>query len=164
VSTPHDRWFRARTEVRAVIARLVQEAGAQMTARPVIRSEPDGPGTPEPEPLAGITAAVAAERAARQCCLESVRYAREDGLGWEQVGAALGFTGQGAGSRAYAYACPGGSWGDWLSWTCPACRAIVRDHGPEAGSPADAEQGHADGCARLAATIAARDARWEDEG
>jgi hypothetical protein len=150
-----DRGFRARSEARAAITRLVRDEGAEMVARPLNRREPDGRTTQEPEPLAGIAAAVALERAVRQSCTESVRYAREDGLRWERIGAALGFAGRGAADDAYAYVCPGARHDDWFSWICPSCRKLIRDRGPEAGHPADGEQGHAEGCARFAELVRA---------
>lgn len=38
-------------------------------------------------------------------------------------------------------------------WDCPACGQTVADHGP-ASSPARSQQGHADGCERLAGDVA----------
>ena len=50
-----------------------------------------------------------------------------------------------------------------FAWTCPACHGTVIDRGPEAGRPQDCEEGHADGCPRLAAAITAWDASWNTE-
>jgi hypothetical protein len=51
-----------------------------------------------------------------------------------------------------------------FAWVCPACRDTVIDRGPQAGHPADREDGHADGCPRLATAIAAWSASWDDDG
>lgn len=159
-----DPAYAVRHETGNAVRRLVRAAGGQFTERPLIRSEPDGRQVEEPEPLAGITGAVAVEREARRLCLESVRYAREDGLAWAQIGEALGFGPQygGDSAAAYRYAVPGHAAADYFVWTCPACRKLIRDYGPETG-PHEAEQGHADGCARFAATVAEWDRQWGDE-
>lgn len=168
-----DGTYRIRRETGNAIHRLVRAAGGQFTDRPLVRSEPDGGKVSEPEPLAGITAAVAVEREARRLCLESVRYAREDGLAWREMGAALGFrvtavdpddhgAGESLARLAYEYAVPGHVAADYFVWTCPACRKLIRDYGPELG-PHEAEQGHAGGCARFAATVAEWEGQWGDE-
>jgi hypothetical protein len=160
-----DDAYRVRHETGNAIHRLVRAAGGEFTDRPLLRSDPDGRKVPEPEPLAGITAAVAVEREARRLALESVRYAREDGLSWAQIAVALGFGAKtwadDPAVRAYRYAVPGHTAADWMTWTCPSCRKLIRDYGPEF-SPHEAEQGHAEGCERFAAAIRARDAQWED--
>jgi hypothetical protein len=45
-------------------------------------------------------------------------------------------------------------------YTCPACAQAISGRGPYESHPEDNEQGHADGCARLAADAAA----WQAEG
>ena len=165
--------FDTRAAVRRAILELVQRAGGQTVTRPLIRSEPHGSTTREPEPLAGITAAVALEREARQRCLESIRYAREDGLSWRDIGDALGIrttavdpddhgAGESVARFAYKYASPGHDHGDYFVWTCPSCAGLIRDYGPEFG-PHEAEQGHAEGCERFAAAVAQWEEQWADE-
>ena len=149
-----DHEFLVRTEARNAIARIVKDAGGEMTDRPVMRSRPDAT-TREPEPLAGIKAAVALERAARRACLEHIRSAREDGKSWAQIADALGLaadpgTGMTRAARAYEYAAPSP---DWFTWTC-GCGQLVRDYGPELG-PDEGEKGHAEGCGRFASAVAA---------
>ena len=53
-------------------------------------------------------------------------------------------------------------YGRSFMWTCPACRGTVRDRGLCNG-PADDEQGHADGCSRLAGTIGDWEAEWDEK-
>jgi hypothetical protein len=50
-----------------------------------------------------------------------------------------------------------------FAWVYSACRSTVTDRGPQAGHPADTEEGHAGDCQRLAAEMAAWNASWEDE-
>jgi len=160
---------RVRAEARTAIHLLVKASGGEMTDRPLIRSEPHGRMIREPEPRAGIRAAMAFEREHHRRCLEYVRYAREDGLGWHAIGEIMGFADHpqpgmtSAAEHAFRYAVPGHAAVDWFTWTCPSCGKLVRDYGPEQ-APQDAEQGHAEGCQRFAATIRAWDAQWGDEG
>jgi hypothetical protein len=165
--------YAVRHEAGNAIRRLVRTTGGRFTERPLIRSDPDGRKVEEPEPLTGITAAVAVEREVRRLCLESVRYAREDGLTWAQIGEALGFrvtavdpddhgTDESLARLAYEYAVPGHAAAGWFTWTCPSCRQLVRDYGPELG-PREAEDGHAEDCGRFAATVRAWDAQWDEE-
>jgi hypothetical protein len=159
-----DPGYRARIETGNAIRRLVLAAGAAFVTRPLVRSDPGGSSASVPEPLAGITAAAAVEREARRQCLESVRYAREDGLAWQQAGEALGYRDGEDGTaaeRAWRYAVPSHDRGDWFTWRCPSCGSLVRDHGPGL-DPHSAEEGHADGCARFAGTVRAHEARGED--
>lgn len=162
-----DPAYRVRHETGNAVRRLVTAAGGQFTERPLIRSDPGGRKVTEPEPLAGITAAVAVEREARRLCLESVRYAREDGLSWHAIGEALGFVDHSrlgmipVAERAFQRVVPGHAAADYFVWTCPSCRKLIRDYEPELG-PHEAEAGHADGCARFAATVAEWDRQWDD--
>ncbi len=50
-----------------------------------------------------------------------------------------------------------------FAWTCPACRGFVLDRGPFGDHPVDGEPGHAEGCERLAAAVAAYEAEWAGE-
>jgi hypothetical protein len=154
----------ARQIIRSAIGVLCRQAGAQFAARPVIRSEPDGPTTPEPEPIAAITAARDLEHAAASAVRDHVRNAREDGCTWGRVGDVIGYRpslrGPSAAEQAFAAFASDLGNGPAFAWTCPVCLGIVTDRGPET-SPADAERGHADGCTRLAETVRAWDASWE---
>jgi hypothetical protein len=154
----------AAEAARAAVGRAVRE---------VIRETEGGHITdPLAAPLANIRAARRVELAARGRAREHIRAARETGRTWHEIGAALDLgaeaadRGRSAGEAAYDFAA-----GEplrqldrrWFGWTCPACQGRILDRGPEAGHPVDAEEGHADGCERLAATVAAHDAEWADE-
>jgi hypothetical protein len=164
--------YGVRAIVRRAVLELVKRSGGTTIGRPRVRSDPSAGTRDEPEPLAGILAAMAVQNEARRQMLESVRHAREDGLSWKQVGAALGYAddpGNAAldppGERAYRHALPEyrGISPDSFPWECPSCGGQIRDCGPY-GTPAETERGHEAGCERLAAAVAAWDARWEEAG
>lgn len=163
-----DDTVRVRHETGNAVRRLVRARGGEFSDRPLIRSDPAGRQVSEPEPLAGIAAAAAVEREARRLTLEYIRYAREDGLTWHAIGEAMGFADHpprgmtSVAEHAFRYAVPGHAAVDWFTWTCPKCRKLVRDYGPEL-APHDAELGHAEGCARFAATVAEWDRQWGDD-
>jgi hypothetical protein len=154
---------RPRDLIRAAIFTLAREAGAEMGTRPAFPDRPDlGEGSPEPEPLAGLAASLALEHAARSARLDFIRAAREAGHGWPVIGAVLGYDAAAAGTGAASwYAADGTGGGQVFAWTCPSCRQTVLDR-PYAAGPAEAEQGHGDGCTRLAETVAAYEAQRED--
>ncbi len=164
-----DDAYRVRHETGNAIRRLVRASGGEFADRPLVRSDPQGRQVSEPEPLAGIAAAVAVEREARRLCLESVRYAREDGMAWHAIGEAMGFADHpprgmtSVAEHAFCRAVPGHAAADYFVWTCPECGKLVRDYGPELG-PHEAEQNHAGDCERFAAAVRAWDAQWEDDG
>jgi len=150
----------AATElVRNAVLVLVRDEGGRTVSRPLIRDRPDdGLTRTEPEPLAGIRAALAlrsaAANAARDCVL--VLYAREDGRTWAEIGQAVYGDSLPAPQRpaeAFAYFAMDLGSGPVFPWVCGTCGAMVLDRGPEAGSPADQELGHAAGCERLTETI-----------
>jgi hypothetical protein len=159
--------YRVRLETGNAVHRIVTAAGGQFTERPLLRSDPDGGKVREPEPLAGIAAAGEVEQAARRLVLEYTRYAREDGLTWHTIGEAMGFADNpqpgmtSVAEHAFQRAVPGRAAADWFPWTCPSCRNLVRDYGPEHG-PREAEQGHADGCERFASAVRSWEAQWDE--
>jgi hypothetical protein len=153
---------------RAVLG-IARESGGRVVNRPAFPDRPDLnlkiTGTTA---MAGLQAAVALKHAARKLSLDYVRYAREDGHSWQDIGITLGFSdgseaGISAAEAAYTYAA--GTSPAWHSfaWVCPQCRATIIDRGPEAGHPADCEEGHADGCLRLGAAVTVWTASWDDE-
>lgn len=158
--------YRVHQEARAAIWRLVKDTGGEMVTRPVIRSDPQGAVTNEPEPLAGITAARHLEWAMRDEIRRHVKAAREDGRTWAEIGAALGCrTGPDrlpVSESAFRVVAADLGSGPSFAWTCPACLKTVIDYGPEAGHPEDAERGHAGGCARFAETVAEWDKQREE--
>lgn len=163
----------APSEIRNAVRRLVTRAGGRMISRPVLRDRPDRDWTiAEPEPLAAIRAAADLEFEAGQAITRAARYAREDGLTWEQIGEALypADPEPGGDSRAMrAFARLGSAYDSFeaatFTWTCPACHGRVRDYGPETGChPTEDERGHACDCERLAQAVADYDAQWEEDG
>jgi len=89
--------------------------------------------------------------------------AREAGMSWHEVGGALGVAelaparGTSVAEAAWEYAAGwsaglGGQPGEFR-WVCPDCGEVVSDRGPGGRSPAEDEQGHAEGCHRLAAAV-----------
>lgn len=121
-------------------------------------------------PITGRTlpvTALAAHRSAR----DYIRHAREAGRSWQEIGTALGLeTHAGKGyipvaEAAYDYTAGradddfGQTIGRTFVWVCPVCHEVVGDRGPCNG-PADDEVGHASGCPRLAAAVAA----WREAG
>ena len=117
-----------------------------------------------PEPGAGIRIVLALERVAWVGVRVYIAQAREAGMSWHEVGAALGVAelaparGSSVAEAAWEYAAgrpahlsgrPG-----VFRWPCPDCGEVVTDRGPIGRSPAEDEQGHAEGCYRLAAAVA----------
>ena len=160
----------ARQHARLAILSTVRETGGQTVTRPVFRDRPDLDMTlTEPEPIAGLQASAVVGHALRRITCEYVRRAREDGHSWPEIGAALGLdraSGDDLSAAEAAYDQVAGEpsfRSRAFAWTCPACHGTVIDRGPEAGRPQDCEEGHADGCPRLAAAITAWDASWNTE-
>jgi hypothetical protein len=127
-------------------------------------------GTADAEPLSGLAATAQLKFAVRRLTVEYARLAREAGHSWRDIGFALGLKdmadmGVDAADVAYEHlAGAPSSWRPAFAWVCPVCRGTVLDHGPQAGHPADREDGHADGCPRLAAAVTAWHAAWDDDG
>lgn len=172
-SRGQDEWARdeARQAVDAAVLRIARAADAE------IREHPAWPGSVltihDTDPAAGIWFAVILQGYARQKIHSYIRQARQNGLGWAQVGQALRLApaaderGASLAEAAFEYATDAEHARpfDTLSfgWTCPACGGFVTDYGPAGGHPDDCEQGHAEHCQRQAAAIAAYEAQWADE-
>jgi hypothetical protein len=159
----------ARRAARRAAIDLARDEGAQLISRPAYRGAQAT--IQDVEPLAGLRSAREVELGARFSTRNYIRDAREAGHTWHQIGTALGLTPGGEAGPAggtiaeAAYSYAAGSpdtetarrYGRSFTWTCGSCESLISDHGLCNG-PADDERGHADNCARLAATIAAQDA------
>lgn len=120
--------------------------------------------------LAGLGAARLMQRVAEAAIADYAVEARTAGRTWTEIGAALGLTGEdwpgAVDERAFDQVAHGG--GGWsrslVRWRCPGCGQRITDTGPFTSHPADIESGHAAGCARYAADVAAwvQQAGWED--
>ena len=166
----------ARQWARRAVLGIVSPPGGQaatavtgLAARPTFGDEPaPGPGAADGGPLSGLAAATQLKYAVRRLIAEYARLAREEGRSWRDIGIALGLkdipdAGVDVADAAYEHlAGTPSSWRPALAWVCRACRNTVIDHGPQAGHPADSENGHADACPRLAAAVAAWHAAHDD--
>lgn len=161
-----------RRAVEAAILRMARAAGAQIHQRPA------WPGAAActisyVAPAAGMRYTQMLIGAARNAEHSYIRYAREQGLTWQQVGEALNLAavaeerGASLGEAAFEHATDAGHARpfDTLTfyWTCPSCGQRVSDRGPYNGHPADCEHGHGDRCERFAAAVAAYEAAWAGE-
>ena len=163
----------ARDIARRDTFQLARGTGASIVRRPMFRGE-DEPTVQDVEPLAGARAARDLELAAKGTARDYIRQAREAGHGWQRIGQALGVspdadadqTGMTVAEAAYTYAAgspytdTAARYGRSFLWTCRSCDQAVSDRGLIAG-PVDDEQGHADGCSRLAEAIAAWNAELD---
>ena len=161
----------ARQWARRAVLEIARDLGGQIAARPVFRDEPAlGLGAADAEPLSGLAAAAQLKFALRRLTVEYARLAREKGHSWREIGVALGLKqmadmGMDAADVTYEHLAGAPSpWRPAFVWVCPTCRSTVLDHGPQAGHPADCEDGHADGCLRLAAAVTDWHAAWDEDG
>jgi hypothetical protein len=165
-SAASDAYYAARSAV----LRVAEAQSAE------IRERPAWPGAYSTvryaEPLAGIRAAVIMQRAGGRVVDDYVRYARQDGSGWRDIGEALGLAqdGQRVGYdlavAAYEHVTGEPDLFRDVSfyWRCAACEQGISDKGPYESHPEDNERGHADTCTRLAADVEAWHAEqdaWE---
>jgi hypothetical protein len=120
---------------------------------------------------AAVRAARSLEVAVHAEVVVHIRRAREAGESWAAIGALLGFgpvaAAEGSGTLeqfGYDYAAgPRTVDPQWpvpqpFTWTCPGCSASVADYGSAKGPRID-QDGHKDGCVRLAAEAAG----WDQE-
>lgn len=151
-------------QVRGIVDRAVKAAvpAADMVERK-IRPESEF-GWPEPRPLAGVRAALAVARMAQDQAHKFAKALRGEGRSWLAIADLLEIPWSeeyARAERAYelvAGATPGTFSNARVYWTCGGpggCGQYVTDHGPYNGYPVDNEDGHADGCRRLAAEMAA---------
>ena len=152
---------------------LARDLGAVASNRPIFHGSTIS--RPDVEPFAGIRASRHVEMASHRVAKEYIRAAREAGYTWDDIGRELqhellsgfmtGHINENVADTAYSYAVgpdPEAAryYGQSFTWTCPSCSNVIHDHGMCNG-PADDEEGHAEHCSRLAATIDAWNAQWE---
>jgi hypothetical protein len=127
------------------------------------------------EPGPGMAAARALEVATRRLTRGYIKAAREGGMSWHEIGGNLNLKGGGAvddagdilAKAAFRYAAgdpgteSGRRHGHSFIWRCPACAGLISDRGP-ISDPMDDEPGHAEGCTRLAAEMAAWEVSWAE--
>jgi hypothetical protein len=173
--TEPDAASEMRWRVKQEVIRHVQATGGQVGDRPIsVRA--DYGTMHDAEPLAGVRAALAVQRAGANLVQDYIRNARSDGASWEQVGQALGLeadrdSGRSLGEEAYTYSAGRPTaWGHnpTVGFSCASCKQFITDRGPYESHPSDNEQGHAGNCARFGAEVAtwqaqrdAEDAEWE---
>jgi hypothetical protein len=138
------------------LAELAQHAAREAVARVVVGT---APGASAAE---AVRAARSVELAVHAEVLGHIRRAREAGDSWVTVGEMLGFgpiAAEGPGTLAelaFDYAAGPRTINAWFPappmfrWDCPGCGGRIADHGPAKGPIAD-QDGHKDGCVRLAA-------------
>lgn len=166
------RWRTVRNLARRALLDLARDGGAEITSRPLFRGSQTN--THDIEPLAGLASSRQLELAAGRHARDYVRDAREAGYSWHDIGTALGLVpggdaqqaGDTVAEAAFSYAAGhpdtehARRYGRSIGWHCHSCDRSISDHGLCNG-PADDERGHAGNCARLAATIATRNAEWD---
>jgi hypothetical protein len=147
-----------------VLAELAQHAAREAVARVIVGT---APGASAAE---AVRAARSVELAVHAEVLGHIRRAREAGDSWATVGEMLGFgpiAAEGPGTLAelaFDYAAGPRTINAWFPappmfrWDCPGCGGRIADHGPAKGPVAD-QDGHKDGCVRLAAEAA----DWDQE-
>lgn len=132
--------------------------GAREQIRCAVRAMTATAAGAEPEPLAGLGAAIALGHAAGRAERDCARSARESGRTWTEIGDVL-YAGmepvRARPAEAFHHFARNLGSGTSFSWTCGTCHASIIDRGPETGAPRDAEQGHEPDCARLAEMVRA---------
>jgi hypothetical protein len=162
----------AERQAGPAVVRIAQAAESAVTDEPKWRDSPET--VQRADPALGLRAARRLGEAVRREIGEYIQACRGHGIGWQEVGVLLALQSEAAATAtplavvAFEYAIgkrdqPWATPADALMWTCATCGQTVHDGGPGAGSPAEAEQGHARGCAQLAAAVADWDANWTQE-
>ena len=122
---------------------------------------------PLADPLGAIAAACAVAAEAAACVRDFTRMAREAGRAWGEIGEPMGFADDprpgltSVAEHAFQVAASDLGSGQVFTWQCPKCQKLILDYGPEL-PPDQSERGHARGCARYEAMVAAWDAQWDD--
>jgi hypothetical protein len=151
-------------EAAARLAEQAQLAAREAVARVIVGMAPGA------SPAEVVRIARSVELAVHAEVVGHIRRAREAGESWAAVGELLGFgpiAGEGPGTLAelgFDYAAGPRTIDPWFPeppmfvWDCPGCGQRIADHGPAKGPVSD-QDGHKDGCVRLAAEAA----DWEQE-
>jgi len=165
-----DAYFAAQYAV----IRLTEAEGAQIWERSVWLST--SITRRYAKPLADVRATQVRPETTARVNREHAERARGDGITWEQIGEALGLDqGQGGmsgydlGVAAFERFTAGADLRYPVSFQfgCASCGEYITDRGPFESHPVDNEQGHAEGCVRMAADIIAWQAQqdaWETDG
>jgi hypothetical protein len=146
---------------------LAEAEGAQFRGR---LSGPGAPGAGRCAEPADVRAARIPPETAARICRDRAERARGDGITWPQIGEALGLhqgpdakLGYDLGVAAFEHFT--GEPDLWyrasFQFRCASCGEYITDRGPFESHPEDNEQGHAPGCGRLAADVAAWRAQWD---
>jgi hypothetical protein len=147
-------------QVRGLVDRAVKAAvpAADMVERK-IRPESDY-SWPEPRPLAGLQAALTVAHLAQDQAYKFAKELRGEGTSWAEIADLLEIPwSQDYARPERAFELVAGpastvSYDRYVFWTCggpDGCGQRITDRGPYNGYPSDNEDGHADGCRRLAA-------------
>ncbi|MCX5070779.1 hypothetical protein OOJ91_33585 [Micromonospora lupini] len=150
--------------VRQIVDRAVKAAvpANQMTTRK-IRPESDY-GFPEPQPLAGLQAALSVARLAQNQAYTFAKGLRGEGSSWDEIADLLEIEwSEDYVRRERAFELVAGpvssySYDRYVFFTCGGprgCGERITDRGPYNGYPSDNEDGHTEGCRRLAAEVEA---------
>ncbi len=161
-----------RYQVQRLIEQiLIEEHGsAAVTRSPIsatLTSEVNRPA----DYVAGVRAAMTVVGVAEWVARDHAKRARGEGRSWAQIAEVLDLDTEAhddLAAAAFLWVAPSPSQPFdriYTSWECSSCGSRVVDRGPFGGHPDDNEEGHADGCARLAAEVAEyrRRAGWDDE-
>lgn len=161
----------------ATITRLVEQAVRAAVPPADIVERPVWPGAasswPQPTPMAGFRAAQQVARLAEAQVHKYAKELRGEGVSWRELADLMDIPWSDDWSRPerafelVAGPDDGSAWssGPSVYWHCggPAgCGKHIVDRGPYNGHPRDDEDGHDDGCRRLAAEIDAHAKAWEE--
>jgi hypothetical protein len=158
-----------------ILRLLTDEHGPEARTRRPIRGI-DGTATAFDHPvpadyLQGMRTALQTARMAEGIARDWAREARGAGRSWSDVAEVLGRMlpdGEDPAIEAFVWVAPTPSMRFdrvTVGWRCSTCDQMITDHGPYESHPVDNESGHADGCARQAAEVAAWKIRagWDDD-
>jgi hypothetical protein len=151
-------------DATARLAEQAQHGAREAVARVIVGTAPGA------SPAGAVRIARSVELAVHADVLGHIRRAREAAESWAAVGELLGLgpiAAEGPGTVAelgFDYAAgprtidPRFPAPPVFQWDCPGCGGRIGDHGPAKGPVTD-QDGHKDGCVRLAAEAA----DWEQE-